>query len=308
MKFLWLKAVDVLSFGTLKNFTAGEAHYQHLDFPPPIMRFFSLGKTLKVMGVFLAKGEELYAPIPADTLTERKAKSGEALVPEFHQTLKRPFFLPKEGKLLSLEQAKGFCSLKDIFEKYAEGQPFEIKEQGIKFEERTGISLNYDLRIAEEKYLYSRIFVRLSDYSIVLLVEGEWDKIEYSTVGGERRMARLKEGDIPWLKDKLSQKVSIDRGKLYKFYATTHLHFDPNKELSLNGLKFGIDWISSQEPEYVSGFKKPFLYMLKPGTVLWLRAKEDGIVKRLCQISVKNGVINLTDRGWNSGIVLEVEK
>jgi CRISPR-associated protein (Cas_Cmr3). len=43
MKLLELTPEDALTFGSLKNFTAGESHYQHSTFPPPIMRFFSLG-------------------------------------------------------------------------------------------------------------------------------------------------------------------------------------------------------------------------------------------------------------------------
>jgi CRISPR-associated protein Cmr3 len=48
--------------------------------------------------------------------------------------------------------------------------------------------------------------------------------------------------------------------------------------------------------------------------VLWLRALEDGMCERLCQISSGSEVIkynggtkDLLKRGWNSGILLEVE-
>ncbi|WP_448583566.1 type III-B CRISPR module-associated Cmr3 family protein [Thermocrinis sp.] len=304
MKLLRLKPIDVLSFGTLKNFTAGESHYQSLEFPPPIMRFFSLGKDIKVMGVFLEKEGKVYLPLPADVLSKRKGEGKIAFVPQFDQELKRPFFFGTE----SVEQAKGFCSSEDFVQKYAKNQNFELVslDEGLKREERTGVKLNYSSRIAQESYLYSRVFLRLMGASLLLLIEGAYDNASYTTVGGERKLARMEEKSIPHFVDFLTQEVSVDREMLYKFYATTHLYFDPQQEVRINNLRFSLEWISSQEPEWVSGFAKPFLYMLKPGTVLWLRAKDSGVIKRLCQISAKEPVKKFMQRGWNSGLLLEV--
>ena len=289
MKVLRLRAVDTLSFGSLKNFTAEESHYQLADFPPSIMRFFNLGKKLKIMGVFLEKDNEVYLPIPSDTLSKRKEEGKEAFVPEFDHTLKRPYYFGKEN----VEQAKGLCSLTDFINKYSKNEKFSIVNLDLAIEERTGIKLNYSTRATEEGFLYSRAFLRLKDLSIILLTEGEYDKIRYATIGGERRLAYIEEKDFSSLSNFLLQEVKIDKEKIYKFYATTHLHFDPKEEIKINGLRFSLEWISSQEPEWISGFAKPFVYMLKPSTVLWLRAKDSGVMKRLCKIFVKVNVIKL---------------
>ncbi|MFZ8860066.1 MAG: hypothetical protein ACO2PP_06145, partial [Thermocrinis sp.] len=149
---------------------------------------------------------------------------------------------------------------------------------------------------------------------IVLLVEDDINKAFLSTVGGERKYAKVKPAEDELI-NFLKEYVDIKRDKLYKFYSTTHLYADLKSEIKLNGnIKFKVEWVYSLPPEWVSGYRKPFLYMLRPGTVLWLRALEDGMCERLCQVSSGSEVIkynggtkDLLKRGWNSGILLEVE-
>ncbi|WP_333785235.1 type III-B CRISPR module-associated Cmr3 family protein [Thermocrinis sp.] len=317
MKLLELTPEDALTFGSLKNFTAGESHYQQVSFPPPIMRFFSLGDgaALRVMGVFIKHKGELFLPMPADCLSMRKKEEGKVYVPKWSEELKRPFVVPFEGQgLLSLEQAKGFCSFSNFAESYAKGKGFSTKKEILfQEEERVGVKLNYDKRVSQEGYLYSRVYLRFKDSHIVLLVDQDVEKSFFATVGGERKYAKVKPVEDRFL-DFLNSTVSIEKGGLYKFYSTTHLYVDLKGEIWLSEhIKFKVEWVSSLEPEWVSGFAKPFLYMLRPGTVLWLRALESGMCKRLCQISSHKEVIkygneskDLLKRGWNSGILLEV--
>jgi CRISPR-associated protein Cmr3 len=103
MKLLELTPEDALTFGSLKNFTAGESHYQQTTFPPPIMRFFSLGKEqglkpLKIAGVFIKHQNELFLPLPADCLKKRKEKGEKIYVPRWDEELKRPFIEPLKEK------------------------------------------------------------------------------------------------------------------------------------------------------------------------------------------------------------------
>jgi CRISPR-associated protein Cmr3 len=326
MKLLELIPKNALTFGSLKNFTAGEAHYQQATFPPPIMRFFSLGKDqgvklLKVMGVFIKHQEELFLPMPADCLKKRKQKVEKIYVPKWDEDLKRPFIEVFEGEeLLNLEQTRGFCDFSNFVENYSAGKEFEIKQKDqfsqdlFHEEERVGVKLNYDKRIAEDKYFYSRIYLRFKDSHIVLLVEEDIKDKFFTTVGGDRRLVEVKPIEGKFI-DFLNSSVNIEKGKLYKFYSITHLYADLNSEVKVNGqIKFKVKWVSSLEPEWVSGFKKPFLYMLRPGTVLWLEALDNGVCKRLCQISSGNEIIryngetkDLLKRGWNSGILLNAQ-
>jgi CRISPR-associated protein Cmr3 len=322
MKLLELTPEDALTFGSLKNFTAGESHYQQTTFPPPIMRFFSLGKEqglkpLKILGVFIKHQGKLFLPLPADCLKKRKEKGEKIYVPRWDEELKRPFIEPFEkGELLNLEQAEGFCSFSDFLDHYAKGENFEVKHEEIfQEEERVGVKLNYDNRVSEDRHLYSRIYLRFKNSHIVLLVEDYINKAFLSSVGGERKYAKIKPAEDSFM-GFLKESVDIKRDKLYKFYSTTHLYADLKSEIKLNrNIKFKVEWVSSLPPEWVSGFKKPFLYMLRPGTVLWLRALEDGMCERLCQISSGSEVIkcnggakDLLKRGWNSGMLLKVEQ
>jgi CRISPR-associated protein Cmr3 len=169
---------------------------------------------------------------------------------------------------------------------------FEVKYDEIfQEEERVGVKLNYDKRVSEDRHLYSRIYLRFKNSHIVLLVEDDINKAFLSTVGGERKYAKIKPAGDEFI-NFLKEPVDIKRDKLYKFYSTTHLYADLKSEIKLNGnIKFKVEWVSSLPPEWVSGYKKPFLYMLRPGTVLWLRALEDGMCERLCQISSGSEVI-----------------
>ena len=259
MKLLELTPEDALTFGSLKNFTAGESHYQQTTFPPPIMRFFSLGKEqglkpLKIAGVFIKHQEKLFLPLPADCLKKRKEKAEKIYVPRWDEELKRPFiesFEKEKDKveLLNLEQAEGSCSFSDFREHYAKGENFEVKYDEIfQEEERVGVKLNYDKRVSEDRHLYSRIYLRFKNSHIVLLVEDDINKAFLSTVGGERKYAKIKPAEDSFM-DFLKESVDIKRDKLYKYYSTTHLYADLKSEIKLNGnIKFKVEWVSSLPP------------------------------------------------------------
>jgi len=224
MKLLELTPEDALTFGSLKNFTAGESHYQQTTFPPPIMRFFSLGKEqglkpLKIVGVFIKHQGELFLPLPADCLKKRKEKTEKIYVPRWDEELKRPFIEPFEREkdkveLLNLEQAEGFCSFSDFREHYAKGENFEVKYDEIfQEEERVGVKLNYDKRVSEDRHLYSRIYLRFKNSHIVLLVEDDINKVFLSTVGGERKYAKVKPAEDKFI-NFLKESVDIKRDNM----------------------------------------------------------------------------------------------
>jgi len=87
MKLLELTPEDALTFGSLKNFTAGESHYQQTTFPPPIMRFFSLGKeqgfkAFKDCGGFYKASGKAISPITRRLLEKEKGRGRKSLRPK----------------------------------------------------------------------------------------------------------------------------------------------------------------------------------------------------------------------------------
>lgn len=314
MRLYLLEPYDVVTFGGLVHFGAGETHVQRSNFPPPIMRFFHIFK--KVYGVFLCKDGELFLPFPADTVKERKAKQVD------HIKILR---LNEEGVPLIVGTQKAYepvgnayISYTDFVEKYMKGRE-DIEVYGTKDffrrEYRVGIGIDRDKKTVREGLLYSQEFLRLEKAYIAVLADGHHKDVNHAVVnvGGERRVAFLKEGSA----DLFGEKVQICRGKVYKFYCTSHLflegEFGYNREvkgyIKILSFRFKLLWLFSNGSEYISGFAKPFLYMLRPGSVLVLEALDSGEVScRLCQIESKPpvNIKNFLERGWNSGVLMEV--
>ena len=311
MKLYLLEPYDVLSFGGLKNFSAGESHIQKSSFPPPIMRFFPYFK--KVFSVLLVKGEEAYLPVPADCLKPRKGEKGDPLI----APLKFPPLLETEKPY---EPATGFISLSDFVNKYANGNSkFALKELGefLAMEPRVGVKLSVESRTSEESMLYSQDFLRFKDDTFLGVVASEKDGLkELNKMGGEGRLVMLKgEKDLP---DFLKGSLDLKKGGMYKFYLLSHtfveggLEREKESNVKIGGKEFKLIWLHNSGSEFISGFRKPFVEMLRPASVLILEALEDGKVPRVCQIESSPSVIEEGDkfleRGWNSGVIMEVRR
>jgi CRISPR-associated protein Cmr3 len=117
--------------------------------------------------------------------------------------------------------------------------------------------------------------------------------------------------------------VKIEKGKLYKLYLLTHTYIKGElkigKTLRVEGLDFELVWSFTKGKEWISGFRKPAVEMLLPGTVLLLKAKDEGCLKRLTYIEektilpvyeskeckkIKEECISLHNYGWNYAILV----
>lgn len=325
MKLYLFEPYDVLTFGGLRHFGAGESHVQKAEFPPPIMRFFELFE--KVYGVFLYKDGEFFLPLPFDCVRQRKKEETKVfrLPHNIPPVIKGERFISEDGKLIAFEQiGSGFIKWSDFVKFYLEGEEGNFDVYGLKDfirkELRVGIALNKDTRTSEEGMLYSQDFLRF-DCQIGLLAGEPRGRLYYNTMGGEKKIAKFVEETEPM--KELNGSIHIKRDKVYGFYCLSHLFVDGGlemgKEIKICGLKFKVEWYFGSS-EWVSGFAKPFLQMLKPGSLLWLRALEEGGLKRLCQIESKPPVNNVKgkikrewnldnflEKGWNYGILVEVK-
>jgi len=308
MKLYLFEPYDVLSFGGLKNFSAGESHIQKSSFPPPIMRFFPYFK--KVYSVLLVKDKEVFLPVPADCLVPRKGEKGDLVI----APLKFPPVLEEEKPY---EPAEGFVSLGDLVEKYAKGKRGFILKNLSDFlatETRVGVKLSVSSRTSEESMLYSQDFLRFKEDTFLGVLASEPYSIKtFNKMGGEGRLTRLRdEWDLP---DFFKEEQTIKSGAKYKFYLLSHAFvkggIEKGKILKIGDREFRVLWLHNKGSEFISGFRKPFLEMLRPASVLILEAVEDGTVKRVCQIDSFPEVIDkkekFLERGWNSGIIMEVK-
>lgn len=326
MKIHILKPYDVLSFGSLKNFSVGEVRFQKSAFPPPIMRFFHIFE--RVLGIFLYRenGEEkeLFLPVPADCLTKRKGDgAGQVRIapPESPPLI--------TGDIEAYETASGFISLKDFFQCYEKGlEKFKtyLPEEFYATERRIGIWLdkssrnvrNFKGQGEEEKYglLYSRDFIRLKEGVRIAVLGKMYEDRKIFRIGGEKKIGFLEKVLDLDNKKTLEEEIEIKKDAIYKFYCITHLYVEDgisrSGTVSIGGLDFEVVWLFNAGTEYISGYKKPFLEMLKPGSVIVLKSKSEGKLKKLCQISTKISVNGINSekflgRGWNSGILMEVK-
>ena len=309
MKLYLLEPYDVLSFGGLKNFSAGESHIQKSSFPPPIMRFFPYFK--KVYSVLLVKGEEAYLPVPADCLKPRKGEKGNPII----APLEFPPLLQTEKPY---EPANGFLSLSDFVSKYTNGNSeFTLNElsEFLATEPRVGVKLNTESRTSEESMLYSQDFLRFRKDTLLGVIASESDRLNgLNKVGGEGRLVRSKgERDVP---DYFKEPLNLKKGDTCKFYLLSHTFVEGGLKreckVKIGGKEFKLLWLHNAGSEFISGFGKPFVEMLRPASVLIIEALEDGELPRVCQIESSPDVIEkrekFLERGWNSGVIMEVRR
>ena len=257
------------------------------------------------------------------------------------------------------EGASGFISAKSLEPYFQYG---EIKQdlktdsiksisEFIKQELKIGLTLNFDSFTAQESRLYmtfvNRVVRGVKLVALLKVKEGKENLNGESNLkppngffyfGGETRVASV---DTKPLEEEnplhfLNGDMEIKGGNLYRFYLTSHTYLPEELKLKrklilgeLNGkskesgCKFSVEWVFSAGKEWISGFAKPGIQMLKPGTVLILRALEDcKNIKRFTCIQsheylpilkgrnapkkVENIVKeekNLCDYGWNYGIL-----
>ncbi len=311
MKLFEVKAQNPLWFGGLKHVLAGEEHYAKVQTLPNVMRFFPAVKDEegrgKIYGVLIKKGNELYFPMPADVVGRRKT-GGDWKLLEL-KNLGGLGYLPVITKTLnSYEGADGyFISYQDFINwLYGFGNFKGVRETKEFMETalKVGLKINWDLGTAEEGFLYfqERIYLK-RDVSLVFLAEDV--KGSFFFLGGERNLAEVREL-CKELKE-LKGEVEVNRFKHYKLYLLSHTYFK-GEEIKVGGIPFKVIWIYSRGSEFVSGYKKPALEMLRPGSVLILRAKGEGKLKRLCQVEEKpplkfKGVERFLSSGWNTGIL-----
>jgi len=357
---LEVKPVDSYVIGGLRNFQAGTDTYRETLTLPDITKFFALLdlNDFKVCGVFLKSGNDIYFPIPADFLRPRKGQRGNLKLSQLRKVedLKsregdvifdiEPEYIPyieEEGDT-KYEGASGFISFEYLERYFSTGELGEklstdvIKSISdfVKQELKIGLTLDFDRFAAEESRLYMTFVNRVQKgVKLVALLEQKGNDVKESPpngffyFGGETRVAEIKTEPLGGnnLLSFLEEDLEIKDGNLYRFYLTSHTYIsgelEIGRELKVGECEFILDWVFSAGKEWISGFAKPAIRMLKPGTVLILRALEScKNIKRLHYIeseaflpifkeknaekSVHNLVRNKTNPhhyGWNYGIL-----
>ncbi len=313
-------------FGSLKHFVAGESHYYTSAENLNIMRFFKVledlkerDSHLKIYGVSFYKeddNKEMYIPLPADILFPRKGEEGKPIIIKYSQN--KPFI---KGTTKNYEYKSGYISLTSFINYMNNSiENLDLKENIFKKQEKAGVALDYETKISRfsEEEDSGRLYFtqRLGFYNpfkIAFIVNGNL-KEDSSFLGAERNKVKVNKAQVKNL-DKLQNDLNIEKDNIYKFYLLSHGFFDTEKEVKINDLSFEVLWMFSAGSEWISGYKKPALYMLKPGTVLVLRAKNSGKLNTLCQIFPVEDVNNIVskeknflDFGWNSGIIFKEVK
>lgn len=325
MKLFEVIPQNPIWLGGLKHITAGDEHYMRSVFLPNIMRFFKFVKKEKerkgaCYGVFLAKDENLLLPAPADIVGKRKTGGDwrilklEGRIPLIKRTLE------------AYETVSGYLIKSEAFNKWIEyknlsNNDFQKLNDLIDVDRRTGIKIDREEGTAEEGFLYTQERIRLKEGVKLLFLARECYKKE-GFFGGERNPATIREVSKNYeksLKEIFQGSVKVERGKIYRFYLTSHTYLNASLEVSSSEknitirdfqgekIDFKVLWLFSAGTEFISGFGKPALNMLKPGTVFLLEALESGRLNKLCQIFAEplvNKVERFLDSGWNSGLLI----
>jgi len=354
IRLLEVKPIDSYVIGGLRNFQAGSDTYRETLPLPDIIKFFSLVdlNVFKVCGVFLKKENTIYFPVPADFLRPRKGESGnlklstlvelESLIHEEGnvvldiETEYLPYLREEADDKTKYEGASGFIALNHLESYFRNGTIEGLKTEDlkpisafVKQELKIGLTLDFDNFTAEESRLYMTFLNRLErDVKLVaLLVEKQEAKHPEGLYyfGGETRVAQVKtQKEEPSLSF-LQEEIPIEKGKLYRLYLTSHTYLPEElnigRTLKVGGCEFSLVWVFSAGKEWISGFAKPAIKMLKPGTVLVLKAlKECKNLKRLTYIESKallpvlknknlpKDINNFKEEelhhcGWNHGIL-----
>jgi CRISPR-associated protein Cmr3 len=243
-----------------------------------------------------------------------------------------PYVEVKEPKY---EGASGFIEISSLKSYFVKGnldndlETSNLKKLSdfIKTELKIGLTLNFDRFTAEESRLYMTFLNRLKEnVKLVALLEERGSKeitLKGSYYfGGETRVSKVETQPLDEKLKFLTDFVEIKRGNIYRFYLTSHTYIEGEltlgRCLNIGGLNFELVWLFNGGKEWISGFRKPAIQMLKPGTVLIIRAKDNGALRRLTYIGQtefvpvyeNRGSINILGKkvklhnyGWNFGIL-----
>ncbi|GEM_PF-859554 len=345
MRLFRVKGYNAFWFGGLKHFTEEEHYLPGLELPSIMRTFRLIKKGTPCYGVFFWKEDEkdIFIPVPADVVGERKKgrfEKGDLKISYYSEESCVPEIDEKEKAYEPLDRY--FISSENLKTAWAEGREKDLKvipaDELFASENRVGLKLNKNTMTGEIGRLYFHDRMRLqSGVSICFLAE-ELDTSRGEFFGGERNPAEVEEVNrLPEGFSGLVKPREIKKGKRYKFYILTHTFVkggllknrDSGKKLTLedrdkNKVEFELLWVFSKGSELVSGWRRPALEMLKPGTVLVLVACEDSKdFGSLCQIRSSPQVLYIDwedgeekvlddktffKRGWNSGILVEDKK
>lgn len=282
-------------------------------------------------GVLLCDDKDnVYLPCPADIVGERK-KGKNWRILKFYEGLNlngKTFNLPLiKGTLTTFESAEGYFITAKGFEEWKkEGK---ISEEHIKKwnyfmekEIKVGLQINKDTGTAEERMLYFQERIRLRsntknkmEFYISFIAER---CISYEGfLGGERNPATVEETNNAKLP--FNNVLEIKKDSYYRLYLLTHSYINelaPQKVLNLKAIygeaeaNFEVIWVYSRGSDLISGYDKPGLEMLRPGTVILLKATESASLKDIVQINnipEAEGIPkhNFLESGWNTGILAE---
>jgi len=185
----------------------------------------------------------------------------------------------------------------------------QIKKQMSSSELKVGLTLEKNTFTAEERRLYFEFVERLTlpsdekdtkvlweEVYLALLVESRSNtepiKEGYYFVGGETRVGKVEKivenhNDAENFLKLLNSKVEVGNGKLYKFLILSHTFVKNGIKIgkqvrltsssssesgALTEVNFRVKWIFTTGREWLSGFNKPAIEVLQPGTVLILEA------------------------------------
>ena len=351
MKLFEVKASNPIWFGGLKHMIAGEEHYTKSVPLPNIMRFFKIVKPNGggCFGVILyeSKRRAFLFTCPAD-IVGRKKKGGDWRVLELSKVnIKvcgedQPLLPLIKKSLEGFESAGGYFITHKGLEKWEEISKYggcksrykELEKEIVKVEDivktelRVGLRIDKETKTAEDRMLYFRERIRFSkERDVKLLFLTDKDEVgKEGFIGGERNRAyirRFGENEHEIL-ELLCADMDVEKNGYYKLYLLTHTYLENPKEgasVTLRSienkkiLKFQLVWIFSKGSELISGYEKPAINMLKPGTVLVLRAEESGRFNKMCQVMIGESLSksigearlnsgNFLSSGWNTGILI----
>jgi len=306
--------------GSLKHIDAGTEHYAKSLTLPNIMRFFNFVKDEKgngaCYGVFLSHENTLYLPTPSDIVGKRKT-GGDWKLLKLDEKLGLPLIKKDLG---AYENASGYFMSFTNFKDWINGtinKKMDMKKISYFFEieRKTGIKVDVESGTAEETYLYTQERIRFKENVKLLFLTKNCFR-QSGFFGGERNPARVEE--VKDFKEEIKTltqgKVNVEKGKIYRLYLLTHTYTDSLKELTLrdfcnNVCRFRVVWLFSSGSEFISGFTKPAIEMLKPGSVFLLEAIQNCTnFERFTQVfNEPKSIKNFLASGWNTGILVKKE-
>lgn len=320
MKVFEIKPLNPVWLGGLKNISAGDEHYITPNFPPNIMRFFKFVKKNgkgACYGVLFVKDKKVLLNSPADIVGKRKV-GGNWKILKYSQKLNCPLI---KGTIEAFETASGYLITTEGFKKWEKRENLEDNDliklsELYRIERRTGIKIEKEKGTAQERMLYTQERIRLNDNVKILFLADNCYEFE-GFFGGERTPAYVREAKE--YQQKINEitegNVNVEEGKYYRLYLLTHTYVNLKGTLTIgdikdreNALEFELVWLYSAGSEFISGYRKPAVNMLKPGTVFLLKAKSSGTLNKVCQIFDEPKVSKIEaflSSGWNTGILVK---